>query len=99
MEHKMLRQRSNSYSRNNRTNVGSGVFCAVRPGGSLTAISQLQQKAFSVGSVSRLYHEDQRDNRDCRETDQSELSDSRSWWRRGRRRSPHCFKPLHSNAE
>jgi hypothetical protein len=39
--------------------------------------------------------------RACRQTDQSdsEAIVSRPWWRRGRRKRPHCFKSLRSNAE
>jgi hypothetical protein len=56
MEHETIHQCSNTYLRNNRT-VGIGIFCAIRPGGCVTAISQLQEKLFAVGSVQRLYLE------------------------------------------
>jgi hypothetical protein len=57
----MPRQRSNSYWRNNRT-IESGVFSAVRPGSCVTMqYGRCKEMFFSVLSVQRLYHEDQRD--------------------------------------
>jgi hypothetical protein len=62
-----------SYSRNDRP-IWSDVFSAVRSGCKRDCvISQLQEKVFSVGSIQRLYHEDQLEDqsREGMETDQS----------------------------
>jgi hypothetical protein len=57
MEHETLRQRSNSYSRNNRRTVGSGVFCAVRLGGYMTKeYRSCKKMCFLLGTSRELKH-------------------------------------------
>jgi hypothetical protein len=82
----MLRQRSNSCSRNNRRTIGSGVFCWVQP--------EIYPEGL-LGKRTRLEYAVS-----CSERDPSEVvADSRPCRRRGWRRNPRCCKPLRSSAE
>jgi hypothetical protein len=48
-------------SHSNEATPGSGVFCGSVATARHSVTYQLQEKVFSVGSVPRLYHEDQWD--------------------------------------